>query len=311
MAVAAPDNLTSLPNVKSWLQINDTDEDALLSLLIPEISGLITEECNRTHFLLGNTNNPVTWYLSGKGDSWLVCPQWPITQFQYVCNTTQGSFTLTNFSDTTYIFVNQSVSGPGIPTGSYVSSINAGAGTVTITNFASTAPTATATGVTLTFGIAVFENDTGYWNAGGGLFQATATLNNILTNGQDYALDVDQPDGLTSRSGRLFRINNPWVAQYRREGGMLAALQEVGFGNVMVQCFVGFPSVPADLEMACLMAVAKARDASPYGTQPASESYEAYARSLATQPWLKFGFLSAEVGATMAKYRIPAVGSAV
>jgi len=63
----------------------------------------------------------------------------------FTCNTTSGSTSITNMSDQVEVTVGDEISGPGIPTGAIIQSLDS-ATTATI----SIAATATATGVTVT-----------------------------------------------------------------------------------------------------------------------------------------------------------------
>ncbi len=78
MATPTPDPLATLADVKTMLGISGPSQDTLLNLLITQVSALITESCNRTHFLSSNVACPITEYYSGEGNEWLVLNQWPV-----------------------------------------------------------------------------------------------------------------------------------------------------------------------------------------------------------------------------------------
>lgn len=74
----ATDQLTTLNNVKAYIGIGDTKEDARIRFLINFASGLITNYCNRPFWLADNEMNPLTELLSGQGDQWLMLKYWPV-----------------------------------------------------------------------------------------------------------------------------------------------------------------------------------------------------------------------------------------
>lgn len=80
-SIPIPDALTTRQQVKLLVGIPqvDTLEDALIDMQILAASALITNSCNRTHFLSTNAANPITEYYSGDGTSTLIINQYPIT----------------------------------------------------------------------------------------------------------------------------------------------------------------------------------------------------------------------------------------
>lgn len=189
-------------------------------------------------------------------------------------------------------------SSPGIPTGAYIQSINAGANEVTISQPA----TATASGVTLQFGLAIWEDDQGAWGSGNNAFASTT----MLQDGADYALRRDQVDG-SSNSAMVCKLNDIWGALRERSGMVLSSFRVPGQGNIKVQYWAGYPSLPPDLEMACIKSIAKVRNSRIYGETQANQSFSDrvanYAYQLANLPDVTYGLLSGEVGSMLASYR--------
>ncbi len=302
MPAVTPDNLTTVDTVKTYIGLEGTTTwDSLIALLIPWVSGLITTSCNRTHFLYNNAGAVITNWVSGQGEPELVCPQWPVYAPVLTGTTTSGSPVVTGLSSTTGLFVNQSVSCPNFPTnGSLVSIASVNNATQVTLNQNATASGST----TLAFDLAVWQNDQGYWNSMPGAYPQT----NQLVGGGDYALMRDMPDG-SSESGILYRIADVWDDNFLRNWRMLAPTVVPGRGNYQVQACYGFTSVPADLEMACAMAIAKARSRRRFGGPVQSEGDDGYNYSLGQiKSDIQLGLLDGDVAAILSKYRVAPMG---
>lgn len=72
------ENLCTLANVKLLLNIQDTTQDSVLTLLITQASAAITHYCNRPFWLSTNAGNPFTELYSGNNDELLVLNYWPV-----------------------------------------------------------------------------------------------------------------------------------------------------------------------------------------------------------------------------------------
>ena len=294
MAAIVPDNLTTRQNVMDTLGITATAELALLNLLIPEVSTAIAERWKRPVLLLSNAANPVTRLYSGKGSNWLLLQDRPVYTPVLTGNTTAGSAIVTNIAGgsgpnpTSYLFVNQPVTGATLPTAPSgtanvaIASINSPT-QVTLTQPAAT----TGTAVSLFFGLNVWEDDAGYWGQSPQSFPSTSQL----TWGSDYTIRADELDG-SSRSGMLLRQNNVWETQFMRGGDMLSEMLASGFGNIKVQSMVGWPTVPANVELAVIRLIAKCRATRIYGEMIASQNFQGY--SYSTSPFkgtINFGLI--------------------
>lgn len=128
--------------------------------------------------------------------------------------------------------------------------------------------------------IAVNIDETGFYGAPSGAFDSTTAL----TWGDDFALQVDQPDG-TSRSGILVRRGKFWPKPQVRTGGYLSPFVGDGFGNVKVIYTAGYTveNLPAVVRLACNILVAHMRHLFPLGMMVASESYEERSISFVTR----------------------------
>ena len=300
-----PDWLTNVENVQVMLGLVNQPPDPLLPLLISEISALMIESMNRSHILVSSGVNPVTDFLSSTGDEMLVLRQWPVRQLLYTGTCVQGSTSVSNVSSTQGLFVGQSVLGYYQSVGS-LAAIQASTTIASIsgTTVTLSLPALSSGTFSLVFGVAVYANEFGWWGA-----TPTSFPGPPLQYGTDYALRVDQPNGLDSKSAMLGRLNQYWWPRWRREIGGLAVYNAGGFGNIMAQYNCGYYTVPPDLEMACLRVIAKAKNSRQYGMPVTSASYEDYSISFqaAKSSWL--GLLDGEAGAVLARYRIMPVGT--
>ena len=293
--------LTSVSTVKAVLGIADTDttQDKLLGILVTEASAEITRSCNRTHFLITNPTATLTEYYSGNNYAELVLRQWPVYAPMLTGTTTAGSAAITGLASTTGLFAGQAVCCANFPAASYISTIDSST-QVTLTQ------TATLSGTLLVqFGVCVWNNDSGFWGDAAGAINTTL---NQLTEGSDYALKRDMPDGSGSKTAKLFRINGVWQGWYSRDARALSTYSSSGWGNFMVQATYGFSLVPNDLEMACVRMVASLRNSKTYGQMIQSEGYDGYNVQFADLT--KALALDKTVARTLARYRIVGAGGA-
>ena len=119
--------------------------------------------------------------------------------------------------------------------------------------------------------IQVWVDEAAFYGAVSGSFGSTTTL----TWGDDFTLQIDQPDG-SSRSGVLIRPETFWPRPQVRQGGYLSPHFGEGFGNVKVTYTAGYTveNLPSVLRLACNILVAHLRYLFPLGMFLASESYE-------------------------------------
>lgn len=76
MTLPTVDRLTTLGDARTFLGA-EASEDALLKLLIGQVSALIAKSLCRTHILNSNSANPITEYYGGEGNANLILRQWP------------------------------------------------------------------------------------------------------------------------------------------------------------------------------------------------------------------------------------------
>ena len=191
--------LTSLSDVKTFLSIRDTSEDTLLQLLIPQVSALIEEYCDRTF-----GKNTYTEYYLGNGKSFFPLNQRPV-------------YSITN----------------------------------------------------------LWQDDNAYWGSASNPFSSLT----LLQYGVDYALEIDQPDG-SSRSGLVFNVDGWWDAPFTYTPGIITPTLGPYVGNIKVTYVAGYAPVPAQIELACNMAIANLRNTSQYGTAISTETFEEYSVGL-------------------------------
>ncbi|MFO0919441.1 MAG: phage head-tail connector protein [Planctomycetaceae bacterium] len=102
-----------------------------------------------------------------------------------------------------------------------------------------------------------------------------------LSEGADFVLDRDNNSATEkSTSGILWRINGAWDRPSSRVNGTLSTIPGNAMGNVKVTYVAGYATVPADIQAACIQAVAQFREMQVVGLSQ-SENYEDYSYTLA------------------------------
>lgn len=124
--------------------------------------------------------------------------------------------------------------------------------------------------------IQVFLDTNGFFGSTSGAFGSTREL----TYGEDFALQIDQPDG-TSRSAILYRIRDVWPMQAARQVGYLSTFALPTYGAIKVIYTAGYTvdNLPPVFRLAVNLLIANMRNIFPLGAGITSESYEG--RSLA------------------------------
>src|SRR5262252_2584077 len=260
-----PDALTTTDNVKTMLSISGTKEDALIELLIPEVSGLIANSCQRKIFLAANAANPITEYYNGDNDPILIIKEWPIQGPILRGNALRGSNLITDLPNVNYLFPGQGVVGPGIPVNTFVLSVDSTLNEVAITNPLSQDAISTR----FMFDMAVFEDAMGAWGAGQNAFAP----NTQLYPGTDYGLKRDLPNGIGSDSAIAIRLNAVWPGDVYKQGDELSAWEIPGRGNIQVTYWCGYQTLPPELELAAIRTIALIRSTRLYGQIIQSQNY--------------------------------------
>lgn len=214
-------DLVTLASMKTALEFPtaDTSRDAVLSLLITEVSALVEEYCGRTF-----GQQTITEFYSGDNTPVLVLNQRPVSAV-----------------------------------------------------------------------VSVWEDDEGYWGQGGDPFNA----DHLLVAGENYALQVDQPDG-SSRCGLLHRVNGSWSRPAKVDAGNLSARAPYGTGNVKVRYTAGSAAVPGAVQLAVRITVSRYLQSLKHGGLVQAESYEDYSYALAVAG---AGGLPAEAKEVLARHR--------
>lgn len=135
-------------------------------------------------------------------------------------------------------------------------------------------------------------------NQGGYGSGPNAFTGNPLTQGVDYALVLDQ--GSLGKSGLLRKLQYPLqgfpsdLVFYRKPGGLAyrsPAYWEAGFGNIKVQYDYGFAagSIPLDIQLAVVTAVAIILNSTRYGFPLTNEGLGSYNYGLSLVRDREFG----------------------
>lgn len=151
---------------------------------------------------------------------------------------------------------------------------------------------------------AVYVDPTGYYGQGSGAF-AAATLQ---TAGTDYFLRVDQPDGVTSRSGIIERVSGVWSGTVVRDGGRLSSSPSFGRGNIKVTHTAGYApgAVPPEISNQANMMIARMIKIGAAGILASSESFEDRSISIDLGPYHSMLFTTEAVGALLPYRRLTA-----
>lgn len=214
---AGPYDLTTLAVAKDELQIDtaDTRNDTFLQRGITQVSQAIRNECNRTfqveaiQDVLYIQREPFPWQ-NPAGIIPLQLSRFPLVNSTPVAftGTTNGTTSVTGLSTTAGLVVGMLVFAPdgSIPDGTAIQSINTGAGSLVLTQAASSSST-----LALTSGIRVVQQ------LGNGLTQT-------LTYGQDYTVDATL--------GQLIRLDSFTGTQVTWEAYPTTVHYQAGFATI-------------------------------------------------------------------------------
>lgn len=126
---------------------------------------------------------------------------------------------------------------------------------------------------------AVRVDQDGNFGATSGAFAAETAL----TYGEDYALKIDQDDGLRSRSGILIKLTGRWERRRIRQAGLLATFTGPSPGSIRVTYTGGYTAddLPPPFRLAAQLLISKLRYVFPLGVELSSEGYEERSISVA------------------------------
>ena len=144
--------------------------------------------------------------------------------------------------------------------------------------------------------IATPDDVLGVWIDQGGFWgrapDAFSSPSNVQVDGQDYALKIDDSDGLGSEAAILVRLSAPFVLYGQngtRWGGPMGPVWPAGQGNIKVQYYAGYTdaTMPVELIQAGAQWLAwalRTGQIGPNSGDVSSESVGSYSYNLATNP---------------------------
>jgi hypothetical protein len=234
-----PFALTSLANLKSWLGITASTDDAVLEKAIDRATA-------RIESYMGRNVKERTYaeWRSGAGVSAIRLHQWPVTQVAGVLTGAYAALVV-GASDASDIRASISINQEtGTPAAVLTRTTAAGITTTTALSFATyptTAALATAIGATPGFTCTLGKNLRTLQlrpRAAGDVVLATVTLFAADTS-SEYTYDYD--------TGRL-EIDQSWWAYWPLERGIMPDAVK----SVLIEYTAGYSTIPDDLEQACI-----------------------------------------------------------
>jgi hypothetical protein len=238
MAVG-PYALTSLANLKTWLGISTSTDDAVLESAIDRATARIESYVGRQ--ILSRT---YTEWRSGAGVDEIRLHQWPVSQISGVWTGAYAALVVGSGDATDIrasISINQET---GTPAAVLTRTTSAGVTTTTtlaFSTYTTTAALATAIGSTAGFTCTIGKNIRTAQlrpRAAGDVVLATVTLFAADTP-SEYAYDYD--------TGRL-AIDQSWWAYWPLERGIMPEAVK----SVLIEYTAGYATVPDDIEQACI-----------------------------------------------------------
>lgn len=105
-----------------------------------------------------------------------------------------------------------------------------------------------------------------------------------LTYGTDFCLQIDQDDGISSRSAILLRVNDYWSRPAVRSAGLLSPYFGPDLGSIKVSYWAGYQidNLPSLVRAAMNLLVSRLRWVIPTGHELSGEGYEDRSVSLIT-----------------------------
>lgn len=277
-------DLTDLATTKDELGIPtiDSGNDSWLDRAISQCSINIANYCNRTFPSQGLQDqvfleqDAYPYQVPG-GVFPLQLSSWPILTatgvLAFTGNTHSSTLVDGLSGGAAGLLVGAPISGPGIPAGTTIAAVGAGAANLTLSQPA----TATASGVALTTGLVVSQ-------------QTSPGNPTILVSGTDYLVDAAR--------GWLINLN-PWTG----------LAQKWPTFPLIVQYSAGFTSIPLDLVDACLRYVTmrfKAKGRDPMLTSEGQPGLGQTNYWVGAQPGAERG-IPPEIAGLLDNYRVPVV----
>lgn len=289
---------TDLNSVKISLGIapSNTQFDPQLNQFIAASTAAITKWLGRDLHFANRTE-----IYKGTGYQYLALVHRPVTCLQKAGTLTNASAVVTAI-DTTGLVPGMAVVGtnptpvnnpssPAITPGTTILTVDSGS-QITLS-----APANTSSTQTLFFGCAVWVDSNAYWGQASQAFAPQTSL----TPGVDFSPDIDSPDG-TSQSGLLYSIGGWWPIIWNYTPGVISLFPGPANGNIKVSYTAGYRTIPADVQTATNMLVARLRQVSQYGQAIQTETVKDYSVTFVT-PELAYGLITPEIGGLLASYR--------
>lgn len=238
MAVG-PYALTSLANLKSWLGITASTDDAVLEAAIDRATARIETYIGRQV-----RSRTYTEWRSGAGVNAIRLHQWPVSQVSGVWTGAYAALVIGQGDATDIrasISINQETGSPAAVLNRTTSAGVTTTTTLAFSTYATTAALATAIGSTAGFTCTLGKNIRTAQlrpRAAGDVVLATVTLFAADTP-SEYTYDYD--------TGRL-EIDQSWWAYWPLERGIMPDAVK----SVLVEYTAGYATVPDDIEQACI-----------------------------------------------------------
>lgn len=231
--------LTSLANLKEYLGISSTADDALLEKCIDRASVRMETYCNR----LLKARNHAEW-ISGAGVDTVRLKQYPVSQVNGVWTGSYAALVVSSGNATDIrasVGVNQETGTNAVVLTRTEANGTTKVDTLPLSTYPTTAGLATAIGSTAGFACTIGKNLRSVQlrpRAGGDVVLATVTL---------FAADTASEYTYDYESG-LLSIDQSWYAYWPLERGVMPDAVK----SVLVEYRAGFETIPDDMEQCCL-----------------------------------------------------------
>jgi hypothetical protein len=294
--------LAQLQIVRLLFEIKPSDQsqDAILVQYIAEASQIITDWCNLRDFGV----RQYTAFPKGWNTNSIWVQDLPLQGQIYTGNFTAGSATVTGMSGTANLFPMQTaLQGQFLPAGTYVASVVDSA-TITL----SAPALLSGSAVPVAFGIALFEDDSGYGGSVAGSFGLPLEEQggSLLVEGEDYWIDYEQGPGTTCLSGLINWIGGTFFTPASYWAWTITPLPGPAVGNFKAIYNAGYPQIPPAVTAACELLVAIMRRVGPFGKEVTSLSDGMLSDALAAAG--KLGLLDPAVTRMLAPYQRVMIG---
>jgi hypothetical protein len=234
-----PYALTSLANLKSWLGITTTTDDAVLEAAIDRATSRIESYLERNIL-----QRAYTEWRSGANVETIRLYQWPVLEVANVFSGAYASLVVTS-TDPTDIRASVQVNQEG-PTPAAVLTRTTAAGVTTKTTLAlATYPTTAALGAAIA-SAAGFNCSLGK-NMRSVQLRPRAGADTVLATVTLYGADIPSEYTYDFHTGRL-SIDRAWFAYWPLDKGVMPSAMK----SILIEYTAGYATVPPDVEQACI-----------------------------------------------------------